>query len=186
MEKVLEQIKDFADQAHGDQKRKYTPDRYIVHPIRVMLICKEYTDDVNILAASLLHDVLEDTPIEKEEMKTFLMKIMDPEKAITILNYVIELTDVYTKDDFPKLNRKKRKAKEAERLERTSSESQTIKYADIIDNSIEITDYDTNFAPLFLFECQEVLKKMPKGNPELYQRAVKVVEDGIKKTKHKR
>jgi len=63
MDKVLEQVKDFADKAHGDQLRKYTPDRYIVHPMRVMLICQEYTDDSQILAAALLHDVLEDTPV---------------------------------------------------------------------------------------------------------------------------
>ena len=185
MEKVLEQVRDFADKAHNDQKRKYTPDRYIVHPIRVMLICKEYTDDINILAAALLHDVLEDTAVDKEELKLFLMKIMTPVNAITTLNYVIELTDVYTKEAYPQLNRKKRKIKEAERLKATSSESQTIKYADIIDNSIEIADYDTDFTPLFLNECKNVLEKISKGNAELYQRAIKVVEESIKKVSGK-
>lgn len=57
MEEVLEQIRDFADKAHGEQMRKYTPERYIVHPVRVMKICREYTDDITVLAAALLHDV---------------------------------------------------------------------------------------------------------------------------------
>jgi (p)ppGpp synthase/HD superfamily hydrolase len=61
-EKILAAITDFADIAHGSQMRKYTPERYIVHPARVMRLCQEYTDDVTVLAAALLHDVLEDTP----------------------------------------------------------------------------------------------------------------------------
>ena len=57
----LEKIRHFADQAHGGQLRKYTPERYIVHPVRVMETLKKYTDDLTVLAAALLHDVLEDT-----------------------------------------------------------------------------------------------------------------------------
>jgi len=32
---ILDQIKNFAEQAHGEQLRKYSPERYIVHPARV-------------------------------------------------------------------------------------------------------------------------------------------------------
>jgi len=181
MEKIFEQVKDYADNAHGEQLRKYTPDRYIVHPIRVMLICQEYTEDLAILSAALLHDVLEDTPVQKDELKDFLMTVMSPEQAITTLNYVVELTDVFTKEAYPALNRKKRKAKEIERLGKVSKESQTIKYADIIDNSNEIVDHDPNFAPVFLSECRQILSNMPDGNPELYQRAIKTVEEALKK-----
>src|SRR5690606_244278 len=180
MNTVLEKVKDFADKAHGDQKRKYTPDRYIVHPIRVMLICKEYTDDTNILAAALLHDVLEDTAVDKEEMKNFLMQNMEPGNAITTLNYVSEPTDVYTKEDYPKFNRKKRKGLELERLEKTSAEAQTIKYADIIDNCLEIVDHDRSFAPVFLSECKTILKKLDKGNKILYERALITVDNARK------
>lgn len=183
MEKILEEVKDYADKAHGEQLRKYTPDRYIVHPIRVMLICQEYTDDNTILSAALLHDVLEDTPVQKEELKEFLITVMSPEQAITTLKYVVELTDVFTKDDYPALNRKKRKAKEIERLGKVSREAQTIKYADIIDNSIEIGDQDTSFASVFLSECLEILNRIPEGNSELYQRAIKTVEEALKKSK---
>ena len=76
MEDVLEKIKDFADRAHGDQKRKYTPDRYIVHPVRVMNICREYTNDISVLAAALLHDVLEDTATTKNEIKDFMKEFI--------------------------------------------------------------------------------------------------------------
>ena len=181
MDKILEQVKDYADKAHGEQLRKYTPDRYIVHPVRVMLICREYTDDIAILSAALLHDVLEDTPVQKDELKGFLMKVMSPEQARMTLKYVVELTDVFTKKDYPALNRKKRKLKEIERLGKVSKESQTIKYADIIDNSNEIVDQDPSFAPVFLSECREILLKIPDGNVELYQRATKTVKEALKK-----
>ena len=47
----------FATLAHGDQKRKYTGDMYIVHPIEVMEIVKTVPHDDAMLAAALLHDV---------------------------------------------------------------------------------------------------------------------------------
>ncbi|MDF2448383.1 MAG: metal-dependent phosphohydrolase [Bacteroidota bacterium] len=71
MEIILDQIREFADKAHGEQMRKYTPGRYIVHPIRVMNTCKRVTYDICILAAALLHDVLEDTAIHGNEMEVF-------------------------------------------------------------------------------------------------------------------
>ena len=53
MNETLEKVKQYADEAHGSQMRKYTPQRYIVHPIEVMEICSEYTNDLCILAAAL-------------------------------------------------------------------------------------------------------------------------------------
>ena len=47
-------------QAHKDQVRKGTHTPYIVHPVGVMLVCAEYTNSPETLAAALLHDVLED------------------------------------------------------------------------------------------------------------------------------
>lgn len=51
MEELLQKVKDFADNAHGEQRRKYTPEKYIVHPVRVMEICKRFTNDIPVLAA---------------------------------------------------------------------------------------------------------------------------------------
>lgn len=57
MEAILEQIKAYADTAHGEQLRKYSPDRYIVHPVRVMETCKQYTNSLPVLAAALLQSI---------------------------------------------------------------------------------------------------------------------------------
>jgi guanosine-3',5'-bis(diphosphate) 3'-pyrophosphohydrolase len=184
-EEVLQQITAFADQCHGEQTRKYTPERYIVHPVRVMRMCQDYTDDLAVLAAALLHDVLEDTPVRKEALHGFLIKVMSEEDAAKTVSLVEELTDVYVKDRYPKWNRRKRKLKEADRIEKTSGESQTVKYADIIDNCTEIVEQDTDFAGVFLFECRALLKRMTKGNKELYNKAVETVNHCIKRLKQK-
>ena len=178
-ENVLERIRQYADEAHGDQRRKYTPERYIVHPIRVMELCKEHEEDVHILAAALLHDVLEDTPVSEEELYHFLEENMGKTSAKKTLDYVVELTDVYTKEDYPHLNRRQRKEKEHKRLQKVSPQAQSIKYADITDNCIEIVRYDTAFAPLFLRECQHALDGLHKGNQALRKRAVEIVSAGL-------
>jgi (p)ppGpp synthase/HD superfamily hydrolase len=179
MNEVLEKIKDYADKAHGDQMRKYTPERYIVHPIRVMELCKPYNSSLPVLASALLHDVLEDTAVTEEQMKGFLLTVMSEEDANETVHLVVELTDVYVKKDYPQWNRKTRKEKETERIEQISADAQTIKYADIIDNCIEIVRYDQQFGPKFLRECKMLLHKMRKGNPELYRKAVDMVNQSL-------
>lgn len=180
MNSVLEQVKAFAAKAHGEQRRKFADEPYVAHPVRVMEICESWSKDVAVLAAALLHDVLEDTAVKKEELQLFLNGIMESGKAQRTLLLVDELTDRYVKANYPQWNRRKRKSKETERLEKTSAEAQTIKYADIIDNSAEIAYQETgDFAIVFLKECQALLKKLNKGDPALRQRAVDTVQQGL-------
>ena len=183
MEQVLETIKQYADEAHGSQMRKYTPERYIVHPVRVMETCRKYTNDTAVLAAALLHDVLEDTPVTRQQLYEFLVSVVPHGEADRIISLVVDLTDVYVKKDFPKLNRRTRKAKENERISKTQPDSQTIKYADIIDNCNEIVVHDPDFARVFLFECRANLKVIDKGNRELYQLAKETVDKAIQSIK---
>jgi hypothetical protein len=102
-ENVLQEVIAFADNCHGEQIRRYTGDRYIVHPIRVMKTCREHTNDITILTAAILHDVLEDTPTTKDEILTFLLGLFSPEQANRATTFVIELTDVYIKRRLSKL-----------------------------------------------------------------------------------
>lgn len=183
MENVLEKITDFAGRAHGDQRRKFADEPYIGHPKRVMEICKEHTQDVCMLAAALLHDVLEDTPVTKEQLEAFLLTVMDSNKTKRTMHLVDELTDRFVKDNYPQWNRRKRKAREAERLAATSADAQTIKYADILDNSVEFGHDTTDFAKVFLLECQALLQKMNKGNQPLYERAVATVNKELERVK---
>lgn len=180
METILRKVAAFADKAHGDQKRKYADERYIEHPLRVMRTCKRYGYSLPVLAAAILHDVLEDTKTSPEQIREFLSTIMNEADADHTLDLVIELTDVYTKHQYPKFNRRKRKRMEADRLEIISEEAQTIKYADIIDNANEITAHADEFAPVFLRECRVLIQKMKKGNANLREEAIEVLKKEIK------
>lgn len=174
---ILDQVKSFADAAHGDQTRRYTNERYIVHPVRVMETVREYRQDLPVLAAALLHDVLEDTSVGKRELQNFLVKTMREPDAYTTLRLVEELTDVYIKADYPALNRRARRLKEVERLSGCSPDAQTIKYADIIDNVVDIVHHDNDFALIFIRECKQLLDGLTKGHPKLYERAIQTVND---------
>ena len=60
----------FAIEAHGDQRRKYTGEPYVVHPIQVAdILEKEVEATTEMLAAAILHDVVEDTPVTLRDIK---------------------------------------------------------------------------------------------------------------------
>jgi guanosine-3',5'-bis(diphosphate) 3'-pyrophosphohydrolase len=178
---TLEAIIRFTDNAHGKQMRKYTDERYIVHPIRVMQTCQQYSHDPALLAAALLHDVLEDTPVTEFEIRSFLTPHLPEDEITRALRYVVELTDVYIKKKFPRMNRQIRKEKEADRLSKVSGEAQTIKYADIMDNSVNIVLHDKAFGVRYIKESQMFLDVMRKGHPVLYERVLHTVKECMEK-----
>jgi (p)ppGpp synthase/HD superfamily hydrolase len=174
-DEIITKIRDFANAAHGGQTRKYSDDPYIVHPMRVMTLCSGYTDDICTLGAAILHDVVEDTPVTSEEILSFLETLMTRDQAQRTTQFVIELTDIYTPENYPRLNRRTRKEKEAERMSRISAEAQTVKYADIIDNT-DVTRNDPHFAGTYLREASDLLHKMDRGNPLLREKALSIVQ----------
>jgi guanosine-3',5'-bis(diphosphate) 3'-pyrophosphohydrolase len=179
MEKIiLQRVTEFADQAHGEQRRKYSGERYIVHPLRVMKICQSVSDQLDMHAAALLHDVLEDTVVTQKEMSSFLKSIMTADQAASTLHLVIDLTDVYTKKAYPALKRLDRKELEIRRLSMISSDAQTIKYADVLDNTQDLIATDPDFATVYLRESWKLLQQMNRGNQVLYRQVVSVVEEG--------
>jgi guanosine-3',5'-bis(diphosphate) 3'-pyrophosphohydrolase len=180
MEQILEQVRLFATNAHAGQVRKYADEPFVTHPIRVMRTCSVYTDDITILSAALLHDVIEDTELTRHHLYDFLLTLMNIQQAHRTVVLVEQLTNVYIKADYPYWNRKKRKREEIKRLSRTSADAQTIKYADIIDNCNEVVHHDRDFAERFLYECSDTLKEIKKGNSILYLRAVETVNKGIR------
>jgi len=154
-------VLDFANSAHRGQKRKYTGEDYIEHPIAVALaVRKQFPDDSSMVCAALLHDVLEDTDVDHAQLRAFLHRTCNSLAAERILQLVVELTDVYTNEDFEYLNRAERKRREAERLSSASYEAQCIKRADIADNSLTINEYDPKFAEVFNSEKAFLLSLM--------------------------
>ncbi|PZR24187.1 MAG: metal-dependent phosphohydrolase [Citrobacter freundii] len=186
MEEILEKLKEFADRAHGEQLRIYTAERYIVHPVRVMNTCREFTNDITVLGAALLHDVLEDTPITEGALLVFLKSIMTEKDAHRTLSLVVDLTDVYIKKNYPQWNRRQRKAREYDRLAKTDPLAQSIKYADVIDNSIDVARENADFAQTSLLEYRQLLAEVDKGDAGLRKRAMEVVERELKWLKKNR
>lgn len=61
----------FATRAHSGTYRKGTKIPYIVHPIEAAAIVATITDDPDMIAAAVLHDVVEDTDATAEEIRLF-------------------------------------------------------------------------------------------------------------------
>ena len=73
---VLEKAIIFAVKAHSGAFRKGTTTPYIVHPLEACFIASTITDDKEVIASAVLHDVLEDTDTTKDELiKEFGEKI---------------------------------------------------------------------------------------------------------------
>jgi len=158
---MLDDVLKFATKAHGDQKRKYTGDPYIVHPIAVANIVKTVPHTDEMIAAALLHDVVEDTPVTLQEIKdTFGSKVAE---------LVDWLTDVSKPEDG---NRKTRKAIDRDRLAKAPADAQTIKLADLINNTESIVANDPSFAKVYLLEKKDLLKVLTKGDKTLYNKAL--------------
>lgn len=176
---ILKYVEAYADRAHGEQLRKYSGDRYIVHPVRVMRTVAGFNDDVTVLAAALLHDVLEDTPVTAIAMEDVLHPVMGAARAQRVVQLVVELTDIFVKASYPQMNRRQRKEKEVKRLSGISSAAQTIKYADIIDNAGDIVTQDPDFARVYLHEARKMLAVMDAGHPVLRKKAMVLVAQWV-------
>jgi len=134
---IYEKAKLFAVEAHSSigQLRKFTGEPYHVHVHAVAELVSTKTNDEEVLAAACLHDVLEDV---SPTMPQYGAEAIRAEFGDRVLSIVIELTNVFTKANYPELNRKKRKQLEAERLAQVSEEAKLIKRADLFDNSKSI------------------------------------------------
>jgi len=160
------QLFDFVSLKHSGQKRKYTEDDYTVHLLSVVEIVNKY--DESCIEIAMCHDLFEDTNCTFDELYKKMVDIgFDRHFSYDVCTCVTELTDVFTSKDYPYLNRKKRKENEAKRLSKISVRSQTVKYADLIDNANSIVEHDPNFATVYLVEKKQIIEQMTNGNPDL-------------------
>ena len=66
---LFESAMRFALDAHAGMTRKASATPYILHPMEVATIAASMTDDPEVLAAAVLHDVVEDTPCSLDEIE---------------------------------------------------------------------------------------------------------------------
>lgn len=160
---ILDDAIAFATEAHGsiDQRRKYTGEPYIGHPLAVMENLRRYgiTDDA-VLAAAVLHDVVEDTPVTNDQVRARF--------GDRIADLVAEVTDVSRPQDG---NRAARKALDRAHIGRASVDGKNIKLADLIDNSKSIASHDKGFAKVYLAEKALLIEMLADGHPALLAEA---------------
>jgi (p)ppGpp synthase/HD superfamily hydrolase len=152
----------FACQAHCSigQRRKYSLEPYIVHPIAVAHLVEGALGTEAMIAAAYLHDVVEDTPVTIEEIWGYF-----GDEVAMLVGY---LTDVSKPSDG---NRAFRKELDRQHTASAPAEAQTIKLADLIDNTRSITRYDPHFSVRYMREKKALLEVMTLGDPLLYDRA---------------
>ena len=145
---------------HSGQDRKYSNLPYITHPLRVMSIVRRVSDNEAMLVAAVLHDVVEDTDVSEDDIRSEFGDIVG--------NLVMWLTDVSMPEDG---NRKKRKHIDLLHTADAPAEAQTIKLADLIDNTRSITVADPSFAMVYMAEKERLLPVLTKGHPSLQAEA---------------
>lgn len=136
----------WVESKHRGQVRKYTDEPYLVHCLQV---ASQFANE-ELAAAALCHDVLEDTNATIYDLEYALLGAgFSWSETGYISGIVDELTDKYTKKDYPELNRKQRKVLEADRLRGISEAAFLIKLEDYKDNINSIKEHDPDFYELY-------------------------------------
>lgn len=121
--KTLLKALSFAAHKHKDQRRKdIHASPYINHPISLAsILCNEaHVTDIEVICGALLHDTVEDTETEPEELEqTF---------GETIKNIVMDVTDDKS------LGRLERKQAQIDHAAHISDKAKLVKLADKISN----------------------------------------------------
>ena len=162
----------FAAKKHRDQRRKDKhASPYIIHPISVALAIAQIgrVDDPEILAAALLHDTLEDTKTEPEELEAEFGK--------KVCEYVLDVTDDKT---LPKDERKRRQIEHAKKISKGAA---LIKLGDKISNVTDVTnnppaDWDINRRKEYLDWAEKVIENCPKVNDRMENKFQEIIKQG--------
>lgn len=162
MTNIVERARLFATAAHAavGQTRKYTGEPYIVHPLEVASIVESAGGTDAMVAAALLHDVLEDTDVTVD--------LLEAEFGSEVADLVLWLTDVSKPEDG---NRSTRKALDRQHSAAAPAAAQTVKVADLISNTRSIVAHDPHFSKVYLEEKRLLLDVLTRADPTLLEMA---------------
>lgn len=166
---LQEKALQYAWHYHGSQARKYTGEPYVYHLMNVADLVREVMpNDDEVIAAALLHDAIEDTSATRSELADIF-----GERVATLVAWV---TDVSRPEDG---NRKRRKEIDRLHLAGAPAEAQTIKLADILDNTKDIVANDPSFARVYLREKRELVEVLTQGHQVLLGRARAALKESV-------
>ncbi|WP_311790791.1 MULTISPECIES: HD domain-containing protein [Pantoea] len=170
MESLEEQARRYATRAHAaaGQRRKYTDEPYIVHPAAVVELVRSVSADDELLATAWLHDTVEDTETTLADIESHFG------------SRVAQLVEMLTDSAQPQAkNRAARKLAHFRHTADASPEAQTVKLADIIDNTRAIVRFDPHFARVYLVEKRVQIELLKQGDAQLWRQASAIIEQGI-------
>ena len=128
--KILISAVEFAAEKHRSQRRKdVDASPYINHPIALanVLATKGNVTDLTVLCAAILHDTIEDTETNEDELRELF--------GDDITNVVLEVTD------DKKLSKVQRKQLQIKNIAKASDKAKLVKLADKICNLNDILNY---------------------------------------------
>ncbi|MFO7807734.1 HD domain-containing protein [Guyparkeria sp.] len=143
-------------EAHEGQVRHYTHEPFVSHPIAVAQTVATFNRDPLVLAAALLHDVIEDTPVTATDLGRKMPS--------SVVRMVLSLTNQASHADG---ERATRKHIDHDHVVRAEPRAQTIKYADVLHNVQSIARHDPSFAAPYLQEKASLIRRLNRGHPAL-------------------
>lgn len=158
-----EQALEFAREAHGEQRRKYSDELFIEHSKRVAEWVRTIPHTSEMICAAYLHDVVDNTSVTLQTIKR--------EFGSKIGKLVEELTSEFVKQKYPRMNRRWRIEKETIRQQDISPKAKSIRLAEIIDNTPSISQNDPVFAKQYIPEMEALVEALQGGNFKLLMRA---------------
>lgn len=179
-DKLLNWIK----QQHEGQLIRHTTEPYINHLMEVAELGTVIPLGYEI---GLCHDLFEETETTKIDLYSALTVFgYTKQEADFILNCTVELTDVFTKKNYPDLKKKARKAREVARLTTISSAAQTVKYGDLIYNITWVLKHDLQHAGKYMRKKQQLLTSLKNGEQDLYRSALRIIDDAFRFLKNEK
>ena len=147
--KLLTKAIAFASRKHEGQKRKGTDIPYIVHPLEALSIASTLTNDENVLAAAVLHDVVEDCGVSLRDIKFRFGK--------EVARLVAADTENKRENETAESTWKVRKQETLNHIEKMDKNSKIVVLADKLSNMRAIyRDYDNLGDSLWQkFNCKD-------------------------------
>jgi len=116
----------FAIRAHANTERRAKGFPYIIHPMEAASIVATMTNDPELLAAAVLHDTLEDTPVTYEELRN--------EFGSRVADLVLSESNIKENGISRQMSWRERKLKTIERLANSSYEGKMVAIGDKLSN----------------------------------------------------
>lgn len=176
MSDLVTKSKVWAHAAHDSigQVRKYNGKPYWVHTDAVSEKLKFFGESEIVQAAGNLHDVLEDVSTKNKNFSEAEMRKLFPKEVVDI---VVDVTDVFTKENYQSLNRTERHKLELKRIGSVSNNAKSLKLADISCNINGIVNDDIGFARIYLTEKRDTLLYLTGGNSSILLDVITVLNN---------